>query len=878
MRFSGILSFRKAAIVSLYLLSSSLLLAVSVQQNQAAQAAAGWLKQNPAPMERNISKNTGSIQAFANQDGRILYYVQPLQPSGFVILSADDEIEPVIAFSQTSNFSGAEGNPLKALLEKDMKGRLEAIGQNKVNTGLNAAPTNNGLNRKWQDLVDAGTETQASGNGEVLFAGVPSISDVRVSPFILTKWSQDDTMDGHCYNYYTNFGTGTYYPTGCVATAMAQVMRYHSWPTTAIGIHSFQITVGGASQWRNTLGGNGSGGAYNWGLMAYDPQIGGLTAAQRQAIGALCYDAGLSVNMSYTVNFSGASTADADTAFTSTFLYGNSIFGQGFSSSGDAGLWGMMNANLDAAMPVILGINGTYGGHAVVADGYGYNSSTMYHHINMGWGGDDDAWYQLPTIDAYYPFNAITDCVYNIYPTDTGEIISGRITSMAGVALDAVTVTAYQGSTQIKQTTTSNRGIYALKNLTSNTTYRLSSVKNGYIFVDQYITTGRSQDWNATSGNKWGINFAATNASPPTAMDKVVDVNSLASKQISLEAVDDHLPNPPAKMRFIVTSLPAHGTLSEPNVGSISITPYALAADANSVQYTPCPYYGGQDSFTFKANDGGTAPTGGDSNIATVTINVDNKLYTDYATSSSSYTSFLFNTASYYDMRSEVLYLQSDIGVAKYITDLALNVYPAPGQTLTNWTIRMQHTNWTYFSSPSSMFLTSGWTMVYQGNMTLTSEGWYNFHFQTPFKYNGTQNLLVDFSYNNSGLASPSGGYFINSAAGTNRLIGLVSTTGAQGDPLNWNWSTSGLSRSSGGYVPSVKLIGTVPINPVVGDFDLNCNVKLPDLAILSAAWATSQGQANYNSSCDISNPKDNTINLADLIVFANHWLQTYQP
>ena len=65
------------------------------------------------------------------------------------------------------------------------------------------------------------------------------------------------------------------------------------------------------------------------------------------------------------------------------------------------GLNGMINPNLDSNNPVILGIDDSQGdGHAVVADGYGYKSSTLYHHLNMGWDGEDDVWYNLPNIDA----------------------------------------------------------------------------------------------------------------------------------------------------------------------------------------------------------------------------------------------------------------------------------------------------------------------------------------------------------------------------------------------------------------------------------------------------------------------------------------------
>lgn len=877
MKLLNLVSFRKTIGVSLHFLCSGLLLAVSVQQDYALQAARGWLKLNPAPMEQGISKNTGTIQAFTEQDGRVLYYVLPLQPSGFVILSADDEIEPVIAFSETGSFDATVGTPLRDLLEKDMKGRLETVKERNKIRGKSSIHSDH-QKQKWQSLTTLGAEKQTAQEGDILYDGVTSISDVRVSPFLQSKWNQGNVAGTPCYNYYTPNN----YPTGCVATAMAQLMRYHSWPTAGIGVHLFMIHVDGVEQYSNTRGGNGSGGPYNWSQMPYDPQAGGLTLTQRQAIGALCYDAGLSVNMGYTASGSGASLATADTAFVTTYFYSNSIYGYGFSSSGDAGLWGMMNANLDASMPVILGISGLNVAHAVVADGYGYNSGTMYNHLNMGWGGSDDAWYQLPTIDSGISFNAIKDCVYNVYTSGTGEIISGRITSMAGAALEGVTVTAYQGSTPVKQATTNSRGIYALKNLASSTLFRLSAIKSGYAFVDQNVSTGSSQDWSAVSGNKWGINFSATNPMPPTAIDQTVNADSLLSKIIRLEALDDHLPNPPDKIRYTILSLPSHGTLS---INSVAITtvPYLMAVDANSVAYTSCPYYGAQDSFTFKANDGGTAPTGGDSNTATVTVNVDNTLKMDFGLDGTISTNTMINTEQY-ACRSQIIFYPADIGAAKTLTDLALNFTGIPPLTLRQWTIRMQYTNWTEYPDTydvTYMMLTSGWTIVYQGDLTLTTTGWYNFHFQTPFEYNGTQNLLIDFSFDNLNQNHNSlieTGWYQYKDVETNRFLGVDTSDYPHADPLTWDFWAGGGYYSGGGWLPSMKLIGTVPIDPVVGDFDLSCNVKLPDLAIFSSAWMSQLGQAHYNSACDISTPKDNAVNLSDLIVFANHWLQQYQP
>ena len=66
-------------------------------------------------------------------------------------------------------------------------------------------------------------------------------------------------------------------------------------------------------------------------------------------------------------------------------------------------------------------------GHEIVCDGYGYNGSTLYHHLNLGWSGVDTAWYNLPNIGTPYDFNVVTSCTYNVYPSGTGEIISGRV-------------------------------------------------------------------------------------------------------------------------------------------------------------------------------------------------------------------------------------------------------------------------------------------------------------------------------------------------------------------------------------------------------------------------------------------------------------------
>ena len=111
-------------------------------------------------------------------------------------------------------------------------------------------------------------------------------------------------------------------------------------------------------------------------------------------------------------------------------------------------------------------------------------------------------------------------------------------------------------------------------------------------------------------------------ATPPTAHDASVNTNENTAATITLSATDDGLPNPPGALFYIITALPAHGSLADPSAGAITFVPYMLLGGGHVVNYTPQMHYIGADSFTFKATDGGTPPDGGDSNVATIALTV----------------------------------------------------------------------------------------------------------------------------------------------------------------------------------------------------------------------------------------------------------------
>ena len=288
---------------------------------------------------------------------------------------------------------------------------------------------------------------------------------------------------------------------------MAQLMRFYQYPTAGVGTAGFTVWVNGNPQTANLLGGNGSGGPYDWADMPLVP-ANGVTALQRQAIGALCYDAGISVNMQYTSDSSGADPTEIALALSDVFFFSNVVCGGDGDNIG-SGLVGMLNPNLDAGFPCLLSIYASDGaGHEIIADGYGYDSSTLYHHLNLGWGGADTAWYNLPDFDAGgYDWQTVAFCIYNVYPNSSGEIISGRITDRTGTAISGATVTAAQAGGGVYTATTNANGIYAFANVPSASSYTLTATLTGYTFSPQIVSTGTSTDYNTASGDVWGANF-----------------------------------------------------------------------------------------------------------------------------------------------------------------------------------------------------------------------------------------------------------------------------------------------------------------------------------------------------------------------------------
>ena len=339
-----------------------------------------------------------------------------------------------------------------------------------------------------------------------LSASTPAVSDVRVAPLVQSTWNQGSERGVNCFNYYTPNN----YVDGCVATALGQLMRYWQYPTAGIGRVTRSVYVNGSSQSATTRGGDGSGGAYNWSAMPLSPATATYNATQWQMIGSLCFDAGVSVNMQYANGGSGAYMYLCANALSSVFQYPNAKY-----VNNPGNLLLPTDSNLAAGCPVLFGISSSgNNGHAVVCDGFGYDSGTLYHHINFGWDGAYNAWYALPNLETPYAFNTIDTIIYNVFPSGTGELLTGRVLTTQGAPVTVANVVATSSGSSYSATTDS-KGYYGIK-VPSARTYSVTASKTGMSSATRSAAIGTSST--SASGNVMDVDFTLNNTFSFTAI------------------------------------------------------------------------------------------------------------------------------------------------------------------------------------------------------------------------------------------------------------------------------------------------------------------------------------------------------------------------
>ena len=453
--------------------------AAETTADEAKLAVVGW-ENVKAALDGEVTAAPESVVEYPAKDGKGKFYVVKLAGGGFVVVSGDTELVPVLAYSKDGQWvDDVAQNPLLAMLPIDVAGAMRRVEDNAPyqggsvrlaasGGGATASVQQQGGNAaKWAKLLAAAK----SGGGVRLSAGLlSSVTDLRVPALLKTNWNQS----GNGENLYTPNN----YVCGCVATAGAQVMFYHKWPRNTEPLTPYTAlsgSVGSEGNWTLATDGSGGwrnsseeeytpwnpafGGPYDWDAMAS-----GDSTAKKQAIGRLTRDVGLASKMNYASGGSGAHELFLFRALRSQFGYvaANLIYEAQNGENGPRSWKRAFLSNFDARLPVFLSVPG----HAIVADGYGYQDGTLYVHFNLGWGGYCNAWYAPPDLtSALSSFNSISAFVYNINPHGVWNraIVSGRLLAASGSPIgDGSVVTAKDTSSGDTYSTQTTNGIYAL--------------------------------------------------------------------------------------------------------------------------------------------------------------------------------------------------------------------------------------------------------------------------------------------------------------------------------------------------------------------------------------------------------------------------------
>lgn len=210
-----------------------------------------------------------------------------------------------------------------------------------------------------------------------------------IAPLVTTAWAQRTPYNDLCPEY----ASGKRAVTGCVATAMAQLMNYHQWPVAAT--EAIPEYKDGYGMYHESLNAT----TFDWGNML-DDYSGGETAEQNTAIATLMQYCGYSVQMNYGPS-SGANMFRVADALKKYFDYNETTTYLSRSFYTNDKWEDIIYNELASGRPVLYGGQSTGGGHAFVCDGYRYEYATDFFHINWGWGGMSDEYYVLSVLDPY---------------------------------------------------------------------------------------------------------------------------------------------------------------------------------------------------------------------------------------------------------------------------------------------------------------------------------------------------------------------------------------------------------------------------------------------------------------------------------------------
>lgn len=354
-----------------------------VSRDEAFSAANNFYVHKAAAFDMTVkSQDLVKEDLIMSPDGNPCMYIFNYKDGGYILMGADKRAVPVLAYSFEGSLNIADMAPATNSWLQSYIEQYDLI----IEQNIESTPR---LAEMWES---------ASKN---------TLGDAKnikgVSTLCETRWNQNSPYNYFCPEHSAGPSGKVY--AGCVATAMAQVMKYWNYPEIGRGTAEyfwgdyFEVDFGATTyQWDNMPNS----------IHTYSDTL------NKKAIAELIFHCGVSVDMNYGHDGSGASTSDAFFAMKQNFRYRAGMFELSKSQVEDSTWKLTLKEDLDLGHPILYrGVDEGSNGHAFVCDGY---QDTSYFHFNWGWGGSADGYYYLDNINPQMSFHFAQGAILNITP------------------------------------------------------------------------------------------------------------------------------------------------------------------------------------------------------------------------------------------------------------------------------------------------------------------------------------------------------------------------------------------------------------------------------------------------------------------------------
>lgn len=346
----------------------------------------------------SFGKDRASVKAahshtFTSRDGMPSIYVFNIDGGGFVVVSAEEKVKPVLAYSEKGSFDADNTADGFGFTIRKYQEEIDYVRKNNIEATAD-------IIKEWKLVETKGRITEAKN---------------KSVPYLMTStWNQNYPYNSLCPEDTAGHGGHVY--AGCVATAMSQVMNYWGHPAQGSGSYSYE--------------------PYNWSydvIYTYPEQTANFgetyyhfenmpdyldslsTEDEIYNIALLQWHCGISVEMMYSPQGSGAYSSDVPFAASQFFGYNYAELLDMWYYDNEE--WAeALKEELDKGRPMYYSGQDDEGrgGHAYVCDGYDENN---FFHFNWGWGGRDDAYCAIGALNTTkYYFNTWNEALVDFYP------------------------------------------------------------------------------------------------------------------------------------------------------------------------------------------------------------------------------------------------------------------------------------------------------------------------------------------------------------------------------------------------------------------------------------------------------------------------------